>query len=97
MFGVGIDDDDDVREELEGGVIGCVEYEVVVGWDFCLIWGVDEVFWVGEDVGKELEELFDIWIVKMNIKLFINVKFYFYVLKYSRLDFILFFFNISLI
>lgn len=31
MPGAGIDDDDDVREEPEGGATGCVEHEAAAG------------------------------------------------------------------
>ena len=96
MPGAGIDDDDDVREEPEGGATGCVEHAAAAGWDSCLIWGVDEVLWAGEDAGKEPEELSGIWIAKMNTKLFTNVKPYFHALKHSRPDLTLLLFNISL-
>ena len=35
--GAGIDDDDDVKEEPEGGATGCVEHAAAAGWGSCFI------------------------------------------------------------
>ena len=71
--GAGIEDDDDVKEEPEGGATGCAEHVAAAGWGSCFIWGVEEELCAGEGVGTEPEELSGIWITKLNTKLFTDV------------------------